>query len=214
MSASGKDVAASAVASVPPSPIGDVQEKKPLKKRIRELVWDSFDRSPQERHFIAKIDFFILTWAGFSYFSKNLNSNNLCEYRHRGWRCCSNCRGSKCVRVGDEGRAKRGREPVPDFHHHVDDVRIMRCISGVFANDLFSGYVISQIPSQITCTRGIYTACSLGGIWTDHVQSACLFGVPVGSFSGSSSRLPAPRSRIRINFMPAAFSCVGDPGSV
>lgn len=79
-----KDVAATAISPVlPPSPpIDDAQwgeKRKPLRRRVRELLWDSFDRSPAERRFIAKIDFFILTWAGFSYFSKNLNSNNLCK---------------------------------------------------------------------------------------------------------------------------------------
>lgn len=53
-------------------------EKKSLKRRIREIVWDSLDRSPEERRMIAKLDFFILTWASLAYFSKNLNSNNLC----------------------------------------------------------------------------------------------------------------------------------------
>ena len=56
-------------------------EKKSLRRRIRAVVWDSFDRSPEERRFIAKIDFFILTWAGFTYFSKNLNTNNICQYK-------------------------------------------------------------------------------------------------------------------------------------
>jgi hypothetical protein len=51
--------------------------KKPLKRRVREIVWDSLDRTPEERWFIHKIDFFILTWASLSYFSKNLNTNNV-----------------------------------------------------------------------------------------------------------------------------------------
>lgn len=54
-------------------------KRKSLRHRLRAMVWDSLDRRPDERRFIAKIDFFILTWAGFSYFSKNLNSNNLCK---------------------------------------------------------------------------------------------------------------------------------------
>lgn len=53
-------------------------DKKSLKRHIREIVWDSLDRSPEERRMIAKLDFFILTWASLAYFSKNLNSNNLC----------------------------------------------------------------------------------------------------------------------------------------
>jgi ACS family pantothenate transporter-like MFS transporter len=53
------------------------EKEKPLKRRIREILWDSFDRTPEERWFIHKIDFFILTWASLSYFSKNLNTNNI-----------------------------------------------------------------------------------------------------------------------------------------
>lgn len=55
-------------------------EKKTLHQRIRSIVWDTLERSPQERRFLAKIDFFILTWAGFTYFSKNLNTNNVCTF--------------------------------------------------------------------------------------------------------------------------------------
>lgn len=54
-------------------------DKKPLKQRVREIVWDSLDKSPEERRLIAKLDFFILTWASLAYFSKNLNTNNLCK---------------------------------------------------------------------------------------------------------------------------------------
>jgi len=59
------------------SPESSLTEKKPLKRRIREILWDSLDRTPEERWFIHKIDFFILTWASLSYFSKNLNTNNV-----------------------------------------------------------------------------------------------------------------------------------------
>ncbi|KAJ4249870.1 hypothetical protein NW762_012213 [Fusarium torreyae] len=61
----------------PTSNTQDVPSKQSLKKRIREIVWDTLDRSPEERRMIAKLDFFILTWASLAYFSKNLNTNNL-----------------------------------------------------------------------------------------------------------------------------------------
>jgi ACS family pantothenate transporter-like MFS transporter len=54
-----------------------VEEKRSLRRRFREILWDSLDRTPEERWFIHKIDFFILTWASLSYFSKNLNTNNV-----------------------------------------------------------------------------------------------------------------------------------------
>lgn len=55
-----------------------IEKKQTVRQRIRSIVWDTLDRSPEERRFIAKIDFFILTWASLTYFSKNLNTNNLC----------------------------------------------------------------------------------------------------------------------------------------
>lgn len=55
------------------------ERESSLAHKIRSIVWDSLDRGPEERKLIAKIDFFILTWAGFTYFSKNLNTNNVCE---------------------------------------------------------------------------------------------------------------------------------------
>jgi ACS family pantothenate transporter-like MFS transporter len=54
---------------------------KPLKRRIREVLWHSFDHTPEERWFVHKIDFFLLTWASLSYFSKNLNTNNVSKSR-------------------------------------------------------------------------------------------------------------------------------------
>lgn len=69
------DFAAPSTSSRDDSP---VEKKQTVHQRIRSIVWDTLDRSPEERRFIAKIDFFILTWASLTYFSKNLNTNNLC----------------------------------------------------------------------------------------------------------------------------------------
>jgi hypothetical protein len=78
MDTAAKDVAA-AVASPLPSTSSSLKDKS-FRLRLREILWDTLDSSPEERRFVSKIDFFILTWAGFSYFSKNLNSNNLCAF--------------------------------------------------------------------------------------------------------------------------------------
>jgi len=40
--------------------ISDSSKKKSLRLRIREIVWDSLDRSPEERKLIFKLDIFIL----------------------------------------------------------------------------------------------------------------------------------------------------------
>jgi hypothetical protein len=65
-----------------------------FRRRLQRVLWDTFAYTPEERQLVFKIDFFILysclvvkslvnadghrTWASFSYFSKNLNQNNLC----------------------------------------------------------------------------------------------------------------------------------------
>lgn len=51
------------------------------------MVWDTLDRSPEERRFLAKLDFFILSWASLTYFSKNLNTNNVCMQFPSTFRC-------------------------------------------------------------------------------------------------------------------------------
>ncbi|KAK7947045.1 uncharacterized protein PG986_011366 [Apiospora aurea] len=73
----GKETLVAASSPMSSSAVEDVREKKSMHRRVRELVWDSLDRSPEERRFISKIDFYILTWAGLAYFSKNLNQNNV-----------------------------------------------------------------------------------------------------------------------------------------
>jgi hypothetical protein len=35
-------------------------QKKTFGKRLKEVVWDTFDYPPAERKFVSKIDFFIL----------------------------------------------------------------------------------------------------------------------------------------------------------
>jgi MFS transporter, ACS family, pantothenate transporter len=41
----------------------DTRKKLPLKTRIASVVWDSLDKTPEERKFIAKIDWWILSYC-------------------------------------------------------------------------------------------------------------------------------------------------------
>ncbi|KAH8690694.1 putative pantothenate transporter [Talaromyces proteolyticus] len=95
-------------------------QKRTIGQRVKDIIWDSFDYPPAERRFISKIDFFILTWAGFSYFSKNLNSNNVSNAYVSGMK-------QELHVVGNEYQT--------------------------FTTMWTIGYVISQIPSQVICTR-------------------------------------------------------------
>lgn len=108
------------------------KKKKPLKRRIREILWDSFDRTPEERWFIHKIDFFILTWASLSYFSKNLNTNNVSKSKSnktpqgnkRIFRAGADTSVTdrQCLRFWYEGGPQYRWERVPNAHDYVDDV--------------------------------------------------------------------------------------------
>ncbi|KAK8065888.1 hypothetical protein PG997_012635 [Apiospora hydei] len=51
--------------------------KVPLRKRLWSVVWDSLDKTPEERKFIAKIDWWILSYCCVSYFFKYLDQTNI-----------------------------------------------------------------------------------------------------------------------------------------
>ncbi|KAL1665683.1 major facilitator superfamily domain-containing protein [Schizophyllum commune] len=60
--------------SLPP-----VREKQPLSKRILRVVWDSLDKSPQERKLLVKIDWWILSYVCVAYFIKYLDQTNISQ---------------------------------------------------------------------------------------------------------------------------------------
>ncbi|CAH0040318.1 unnamed protein product [Clonostachys rhizophaga] len=139
-------------------------DKKSLKRRIREIVWDSLDRKPEERRMIAKLDFFILTWASLAYFSKNLNSNNLSNAYVSGM-----------------------KEELPVIGNEYQTLTTMWTI----------GYVVSQIPSQLVCTRvrlsiwcptweliWVLVTFATAAVKTSHQLYACRFfvGLAEGTF--------------------------------
>ncbi|ETS73535.1 hypothetical protein PFICI_14481 [Pestalotiopsis fici W106-1] len=47
------------------------------KKTWRSYVWDTFDKSPEERRFLFKLDAVILTFASLGYFIKYLDQVNV-----------------------------------------------------------------------------------------------------------------------------------------
>ncbi|KAK9773069.1 putative Major facilitator superfamily (MFS) profile domain-containing protein [Seiridium cardinale] len=53
------------------------RQRLPLSKRIASVVWDSLDKPPEERRFIAKIDWWILSYCCISYFVKYLDQTNV-----------------------------------------------------------------------------------------------------------------------------------------
>ncbi|KAL2836852.1 major facilitator superfamily domain-containing protein [Aspergillus pseudodeflectus] len=160
------DKSAIVEAATPVSPIHSSLDEKLVsrRQRLRRIIWDTFDYSAEERWFIFKIDFFILTWASFSYFSKNLNSNNLSNAYVSGMKEELNV-------VGNEYQT--------------------------FTTMWTIGYVVSQIPSQMICTRvrlslwcpswellWVIVTFASSAVKTPHQLYACRFfvGLAEGTF--------------------------------
>jgi hypothetical protein len=59
------------------------ERPRTLKNRIKSVLWDSFDKSPEERKFIAKIDWWILTYCCIAYFVKYLDQTNVSNILRR-----------------------------------------------------------------------------------------------------------------------------------
>ncbi|TGO88714.1 hypothetical protein BPOR_0146g00170 [Botrytis porri] len=51
--------------------------KEETKKTWTSYIWDSLDKSPQERRFLFKLDLAVLTFASLGYFIKNLDQQNI-----------------------------------------------------------------------------------------------------------------------------------------
>lgn len=51
-------------------------KEKPQKRWV-SYIWDTFDKSPEERHFLFKLDAAILTFASLGYFIKYLDQVNV-----------------------------------------------------------------------------------------------------------------------------------------
>lgn len=54
----------------------DIIKAKP-RRSWRSYVWDTLDKSPEERRFLFKLDAFILTFASLGYLIKNLDQSNI-----------------------------------------------------------------------------------------------------------------------------------------
>lgn len=54
----------------------DVIKETP-KHNWRSYIWDSLDKSPEERRFLFKLDAAVLTFASLGYFIKNLDQINI-----------------------------------------------------------------------------------------------------------------------------------------
>jgi len=52
------------------SAMSKLDSEVPRRRPLRSYIWDTWDKPPEERKFLAKLDGFLLTYAALSYFSK------------------------------------------------------------------------------------------------------------------------------------------------
>jgi ACS family pantothenate transporter-like MFS transporter len=57
--------------------VANLPISKVPKQTWRSYIWDTFDKSPEERRFLFKLDAIILTFASLGYFIKNLDQYNI-----------------------------------------------------------------------------------------------------------------------------------------
>lgn len=57
------------------TPVDTVQEQP--KRKWQSYIWDSLDKSPEERRFLFKLDWAVLTFACLGYFIKALDQSNI-----------------------------------------------------------------------------------------------------------------------------------------
>lgn len=66
----------------------EIIQNKP-KHTWRSYLWDSLDKSPEERKFLFKLDAFILTFASLGYLIKNLDQSNVNNAFVSGMKVCT-----------------------------------------------------------------------------------------------------------------------------
>lgn len=52
-------------------------KERTWRQKAAAVLWDSFDKSPEERKFIAKVDWWILSYCCVAYFVKYLDQTNI-----------------------------------------------------------------------------------------------------------------------------------------
>lgn len=49
--------------------------------RLKGSIWDTWDKSPEERRLVQKVDWWLLSYACIAYFIKSLDQGNVCSKR-------------------------------------------------------------------------------------------------------------------------------------
>ena len=100
----------------------DNRNKNSLKHKILRIVWDSLDKSPKERKFIAKVDTWIMGYVCIAYFVKYLDQTNVSMTSSsilKYGMALTLFLGRQCLRFGNEGRPSYERSRLQSLADHV-----------------------------------------------------------------------------------------------
>ncbi|PQE04982.1 MFS transporter Liz1 Seo1 protein [Rutstroemia sp. NJR-2017a BBW] len=103
-----------------------VIREKP-KKKWTSYIWDTLDKTPEERRFLFKLDLAVLTFASLGYFIKNLDQSNINNAFVSGMQADQNIRKEDLGLYGNQ--------------------------LNYMVATWTAGYVIGEIPSNIILTR-------------------------------------------------------------
>lgn len=117
---------------------GITVQSKP-KRTWRSYLWDTFDKSPEERHFLFKLDAVILTFASLGYFIKYLD-----QVRDDSMGCHDCKRRLISAQVNISNAYVSGMKE--DMGFYGNQLNIMTTCWTV-------GYVIGEVPSNMLLTK-------------------------------------------------------------
>ncbi|CAI6088292.1 unnamed protein product [Clonostachys chloroleuca] len=72
-----------------------VGTKLSTKQKILRVIWDTFDKSPEERRFVTKVDLWIMTYVCLAYFVKYLDQTNVVNAYVTGMKEDLNMKGNE-----------------------------------------------------------------------------------------------------------------------
>lgn len=114
-------------------------QKKTPSKRILGVLWDSLEKDPTERAFVAKLDWWVLSYICIAYFVKYLDQTNVSISFHK--------QGLKLIFCGQNQVSNA----------YVSGMKEDLNLSGNDLNYLTTywtvGYILGQVPSQLVMTK-------------------------------------------------------------
>ncbi|GKT45089.1 pantothenate transporter liz1 [Colletotrichum spaethianum] len=154
------------------------QPKRSLRKRIAAVVWDSLDKTPEERKFIAKIDWWILSYCCIAYFVKCTLFAVAVDFAPPKYGLT--CDLSNAYVSGMK----------EDLHLSGNDLNYLTTFFNI-------GYIIGQLPSQLILTRIrpsiwlptlelIWSFVVMGMAGAKNVQTMCALRFLVGLLEASA----------------------------